>query len=72
MSKQRTPTAPKRLANLSHVRREMGAVYADAREGMIPPGDASRLVYVLGQLAGVIEAESVERRIFALEKRVSP
>lgn len=65
-----TPRAPRRLSTLSQVRREMSAVYADAREGRIPTGDASRLVYVLGQIAGVIEGESVEARIAALEKLV--
>ena len=69
MTKQRTPKAPKRLATLGQVRREMGAVYTDAREGRIPPGDASRLVYVLGQVAGVIEGEAVEKRLTELERK---
>lgn len=67
-----TARAPRRLATLGQVRREMGAVYADAREGRIPPGDASRLVYVLGQIAGVIEGEHIERRLSDLEEKVRP
>ena len=62
--------APKRLATLGAVRREMTAVYRDMRENVIPTQDGSRLVYALGQIAGVIENEVIETRITDLEERL--
>lgn len=65
------PRAPRRLATLGAVRREMTAVYRDMREARIPSQDGSRLVYALGQIAGVIESEAIEARISDLEKKVT-
>ena len=64
------PTAPRRLATFAQIRKEMGKVYSDAREGVIPTGDASRLIYCLGQIGSVLESEHIENRICALEKKV--
>ena len=64
--------APKRLNTLGQVRREMTAVYQDMREGVIQTQDGSRLVYALGQIAGVIETEQIERRLESIEKQVKP
>ena len=64
--------APKRLNTLVQVRREMSAVYQDMREGVIQTQDGSRLVYALGQIAGVIETEQIERRLESIEKQVKP
>ena len=61
-------SAPKRLATLGQVRREMTAVYRDMRELVIPPSDGSKLIYALGQIAAVIETEQIENRIGDLEK----
>lgn len=64
--------APKRLNTLAQVRREMSAVYQDMREGVIQTQEGSRLVYALGQIAGVIETEQIERRLESIEKQVKP
>lgn len=50
----------------------MTAVYQDMREGVIQTQDGSRLVYALGQIAGVIETEQIERRLESIEKQVKP
>lgn len=63
--------AAKRLNTLGQVRREMTAVYQDMREGIIQTQDGSRLVYALGQIAGVIETEQIERRLESIEKQVN-
>ena len=47
----------------------MCRVYADMRENIIQAQDGSRLIYALSQIAGVIETESIERRIEALERK---
>lgn len=67
-------SAPKnrRLATLKAVRLEMTAVYSDMRDNVIPVGDGSKLVYALGAISGVIEAEAVERRVSDLEKQIFP
>lgn len=59
------------IRTLKQVREEMARVYADARQGRLPAGEASRLTYVLGQLAGVIEGEAVEQRLIELERRTA-
>lgn len=64
--------APKRLNTLGQVRREITAVYQDMREGVIQTQDGSRLVYALGQIAGVIETEQIEHRLESIEKQVKP
>lgn len=64
------PKAPRRLATFAQIRKEMSKVYSDAREGLIPTGDASRLIYCLGQIGSVLESEHIENRICTLEKQV--
>lgn len=62
------PTPPKiKLSSLEDVRREMATIYREARSGKIEIGDAGRLAYVLTGIGKLIEVESIERRITALE-----
>jgi len=65
-----TPCKSKRLrlGNLKEVRREMAAVYAEARRGDIPAQEATRLVYMLISISNMIRDSELEERIIALEK----
>ena len=56
------------LARLDGCRAEMAAVYREARNGRIELGDATRLVYVLAQIARVLELSEIERRLDRLEE----
>lgn len=66
------PTLPKpsrpRLANIKDVRREIAAVYKEARTGVIPTQEATRLVYMLISLGNMIKDTELEERITKLEK----
>lgn len=61
-----TSRAP-RLANLEGVRVEMARIYLDMKTGKRPTEDGSRLVYVLTQIAKVLELTKIERRLIKLE-----
>ena len=58
------------LDRLEGVRREMSRVYRDMESGKRDSQDGSRLVYVLTQIAKVLELTEIERRVDALENRV--
>lgn len=58
----------KRLSSLKSVRTEMEHVYRDMRDGRIPPGDGTKLVYALSAIQSALESQSVEQRIAQLEK----
>ena len=45
----------------------MGRVYREARAGKIDTQDATRLVFVLGELRKLYEATELEERIAVLE-----
>lgn len=62
------PPAP-RLTSLKAVRREMGRVYTEARQGRLPTEEATRLTYILRCMREILEAELIEERVAALEKR---
>lgn len=65
----RLPTPLKiRLSNLEEVRQEMSKVYRDARSNRLDSQDASRLVYMLGQIAKMLETNELVRRVEALEE----
>lgn len=67
-----TPTKPaKRLSSLKSVRTEMEHVYRDMRDGRIPPGDGTKLVYALSAIQSAIESETVEKRLIELERRTA-
>lgn len=61
------PTPRLNLHDLDAVRREMGKVYRDMKQHRIDCQDGTRLVYVLTQIAKVIELADLERRLAALE-----
>lgn len=60
----------RRLGTLKGVRRELARVYADARCGVISPGDAGRFAFVLTSLRAALEAETLENRVQALERHI--
>jgi len=45
------------LTKVSQIRKEVGKVYREARKGTLPPDKASKLVYMLNQMATLIEKE---------------
>lgn len=49
------------------VRREQAKVYREARAGKMDKADASKLVWMLGEIRKSIEIEDVEKRLAALE-----
>jgi hypothetical protein len=55
------------LNSLEDVRREMARLYRAARGGQLDTRDASRMGYMLAELAKMIQASEVEARIAALE-----
>jgi hypothetical protein len=66
------PTPQRRKAQLDKlegVRREMSRVYRDMESGKRDSQDGSRLVYVLTQIAKVLELTEIERRLTAIEDR---
>ena len=66
------PTPGRRKAQLDRlegVRREMSRVYRDMESGKRDSQDGSRLVYVLTQIAKVLELTEIERRVDVLENR---
>ncbi|GAB4140311.1 MAG: hypothetical protein Tsb0016_07420 [Sphingomonadales bacterium] len=62
---RRLPTMS--LASLKDVRSEMAHVYRLARAGEIKTQDATRLAYVLRQVADIIAHAEIEDRLNALE-----
>src|SRR6476646_2945460 len=67
-----TPTRRKpQLDRLEGVRVEMSRVYREMESGKRDSQDGSRLVYVLTQIAKVLERTEIERRLILLEARAS-
>ena len=66
------PTAQRRkpqLTSTEGVRCEMARIYREMESGKRDSQDGSRLVYVLTQVAKVLEFTEVERRLTLLEAR---
>jgi hypothetical protein len=63
------PTPQIKLATTEDCRREMARVYRDARQGRADTTDASRLVYMLGSIAKLIETGQLEQRLNVLEEK---
>lgn len=63
--------APRRidLSSLRDVRLEMAHVYRRMDNGEIPSQDASRRVYVLGEIGKIITVAEIEKRLADLEGR---
>lgn len=75
MSEFATQTAhpPRRIGPLNSVRRvreELSRVYKDARRGLLPTQDASRLAFILMTLYRVIEGGELEARLAKLEDEI--
>lgn len=58
------------LTKVSHVRAELGRLYADARNGRVDISDASRLGNLLSILHRVIADSGLEERIAAVEAQL--
>jgi len=56
------------LQTLPDVRREMARVYRQMRHGRIDTQDATRMTYVLTQIAKIIQTVELEARIEAVER----
>lgn len=68
MAPARRPEVPPRLESLSRVRREMAAIYAEAKAGRRDVGDASKLCNMLALIARLIEGGELEKRLVLVEK----
>lgn len=53
---------------MNSVRQEMARVYREARRGEKNTQEAGRLVYILSQIARIIEGSDVEQRVSKLEQ----
>ena len=63
------PTPPTiHLKTADDVRLEMARVYREMRQQKFDPSDGTKLVYVLTQIARVIEISDVQTRIESLER----
>ena len=56
------------LETLTDVRREMARVYRHMRHGRIDTQDATRMTYVLSQIAKIIQTAELEARVAAVER----
>ncbi len=67
--KNKTPPIPRpgALNTLGRVREELGQIYRDARQGRMQTQDLTRLAYTLSLLSKVIETETYETRMAAIE-----
>lgn len=60
--------APVRLDTADAIRLEMARVYRDARSRKLDSQEASRLVYMLGEIRKAYETTVIERRLKSLEE----
>ena len=65
--RDRPPLRRINLDSLENVRREVARLYREARSGMLPLTDATRLAFLLQVLAKLHEVTTLEKRIGALE-----
>lgn len=56
------------LETLTDVRREMARVYRGMRHGRIDSQDATRMTYVLSQIAKIIQTAELDARVAAVER----
>jgi len=56
------------LETVTGVRREMARVYRHMRHGRIDTQDATRMTYVLSQIAKIIQTAELEARVAAVER----
>lgn len=60
---------PIKLGTPDEMRLEMARVYREARAGKLDTQEASRLVYILGELRKAYETHVIDTRLKALESR---
>ncbi len=56
------------LSSIEDVRRECARVYRDAKMGLIPVQDGTRLIYMLDILRKMIESNELETKLYELEE----
>lgn len=61
------PTPRINLASPEYIRQEMARVYREARGKLIDTNEASKLIYMLSQIAKAYELSMIEQRISDLE-----
>jgi hypothetical protein len=57
-----------RLGTAAEIRAEMARLYRDARTGQVEITDATKLAYILTQLATLMRIDDLEQRTAALER----
>jgi hypothetical protein len=68
------PTPKRRkpqLTSLEGVRCEMARIYREAEEGKRETSEASKLVYILGNIGKVLEVVEIEARLKILEAKTN-
>lgn len=66
-----SPSPRLNLSTCEDVRREMARVYREARSRLIEPSEATKLIFILGQILRAHESFVLETRIAKLEQRGS-
>lgn len=61
------PTPRINLASPEYIRQEMARVYREARGKVIDTNEASKLIYMLSQIAKAYELSVIEQRLADLE-----
>lgn len=61
------PPSKVNLANPESIRQEMARVYREARGNKLDAADATKLIYMLAQIARAYELGVIEQRIQTLE-----
>jgi hypothetical protein len=64
------PRRFKPMLTVGDIRRESAKLYRDARKGLVPAQDASRMANVLALCLRCIEGGEYEQRLSALEERL--
>lgn len=61
------PKCTVRLHTIADIKQEIGKVYREARSGTIDPTEATKFVWILKELSGIIKIHDFEERLLALE-----
>ncbi len=64
------PRPPGPLVKISGIRKELAALYRDARLNKVNTDKAAKLTYILATLARIIQGDELERRLEQLESEV--
>ncbi len=73
-AKTPSPLPPKkrasrvRLGSIGDVRREMGKLYREMRGGQLDTAKGCKLAFVLQSVGRLVEVETIEQRLDALER----